>query len=95
MNKVKWYGALLALFFVLMGAATVYSCITNRNHLPLVSLALTETMLSCAKSGGAGAGVSSFVCGGGRARSLGQGVCLPGDPAAQCKQRRADHPDLC
>ena len=43
MNKVKWYGALLALFFVLMGAATVYSCITSRNHLPLVSLALPET----------------------------------------------------
>ena len=43
MNKVKWYGAILALFFVLMGAAT-YSCITNRNNLPLVSLALPETV---------------------------------------------------
>ena len=27
-----------------MGAATVYSCITSRNRLPLVSLALTETV---------------------------------------------------
>lgn len=44
MNKVKWYGAILAMFFVLMGAATVYSCITSRNHLPLVSLALPETI---------------------------------------------------
>ena len=44
MNKVKWYGALLALFFVLMGAATVYSCITSRNDLPLVTLALPEAM---------------------------------------------------
>lgn len=44
MNKVKWYGAFLALFFVLMGAVTVYSCITNRNHLPLVSLALPEAV---------------------------------------------------
>lgn len=44
MNKVKWYGAFLALFFVLMGAATVYSCITSRNRLPLVSLALPETV---------------------------------------------------
>lgn len=42
-------------------------------------------MLSCAKSGGAGAGLPPPVCSGGRARSLGQGVCLPGDPAAQCK----------
>ncbi|CDA78714.1 hypothetical protein [Negativibacillus massiliensis] len=44
MNKVKWYGAILALFFVLMGATTIYSCITNRNHLPLVSLILLETV---------------------------------------------------
>ena len=42
MNKVKWYGALRALFFVLMGVATVYSCITSHNRLPLVSLALPE-----------------------------------------------------
>lgn len=34
----------MLLFFVLMGAATVYSCITSRNHLPLVSLALPETV---------------------------------------------------
>ena len=27
-----------------MGAATIYSCITNRNHLPLVSLAMPETV---------------------------------------------------
>ena len=44
MNKVKWYGAILALFFVLMGAATIYSYITSRNHLPLVSLTLPETV---------------------------------------------------
>lgn len=30
--------------FVLMGAATVYSCITSRNRLPLVSLTLPETV---------------------------------------------------
>ena len=35
MSKVKFYGAILALFFALMGVATIYSCITSRNDLPL------------------------------------------------------------
>ena len=34
----------MALFFALMGVATIYSCITSRNDLPLVTLALPEAM---------------------------------------------------
>ena len=52
-------------------------------------------MLPCAKSGGAGAGLPPPVCGGSTAGRLGQGVCLSGNPAAQCQQRRTDHPGLC
>ena len=44
MSEVKLYGAILALFFALMGVATIYSCITSRNDLPLVTLALPEAM---------------------------------------------------
>ena len=44
MSKVKFYGAILALFFALMGVATIYSCITSRNDLPLVTLALPEAV---------------------------------------------------
>ena len=44
MSKVKFYRAILALFFALMGVATIYSCITSRNDLPLVTLALPEAM---------------------------------------------------
>ena len=34
----------MALFFALMGVATIYSCITSRNDLPLVTLALPEAV---------------------------------------------------
>ena len=34
----------MALFFALMGVATIYSCVTSRNDLPLVTLALPEAM---------------------------------------------------
>lgn len=44
MSKVKLYAAILALFFALMGVATICSCITSRNDLPLVTLVLPEAM---------------------------------------------------
>lgn len=98
MNKVKWYGAILALFFVLMGAATVYSCITSRNHLPLVSLALPETVEDgCYRVPNQAVqeqGYRHLFVVEEQQGCLGQGVCLSGDPAAKCQRGRAEHPDL-